>query len=181
MNNPIESLHQNVDAFFDKIQKKYSDQIHCKKGCDLCCYTDISVSKVEVLRIETWFNQLDQAQREKLLVLWNQKQPHGKTYGGGEAQPCAFLYHGECSIYSARPTICRSHGIALLRNTDESIKEIDACELNFSDQLPPIEDCLELDRLNTLIAVANSAMKFDEQRLPLKKLKERFLASRKTI
>lgn len=174
--NPVESLHQNIDQFFERVSTKYPDKINCKKNCTQCCHVDLSIGQVEVVRIKEWFFSLSEDQQSALKNLWNQKQALGKSYTSDSAKPCAFLYDGGCSIYEARPTICRSHGLALIRAENENTKQIDACELNFKDQLPPMEDCMDLDRLNSLLVIANKVMKFDDQRLRLKKLKDQFLS-----
>jgi len=175
MKNPVESLHQNIDKFFEKIVSKYPEKMKCKINCTQCCHVDLSITQVEVVRIQDWFNALDEERKKSLKDLWQSKQPLGKSYTSNESKPCAFLYDGGCSIYESRPTICRSHGLALMRTENESTKHIDACELNFKDQLPPMEDCLDLDRLNSLLVVANKVMNFDDKRTRLKKLKDSFL------
>lgn len=178
MNNPVKSLHQNIDQFFDKIQKKFPQEINCRLGCDVCCHTDISVSQIESQLIEEWFHALEDEKKESLKELWSRPQPKGKGYHNEEARPCAFLYEGKCSIYEARPVICRSHGIAVVRTTEET-KEIDVCSLNFKNSLPQLEDALDLDRLNTLLAIANKSMNLSADRTRLKKLKDKFLGRNK--
>jgi len=173
--NPVESLHQNIDQFFEKTFAKYPEKIKCRINCTQCCHVDLSISQVEVVRIQDWFGSLNEEQKNKFKLQWQIKQPLGKSYTSNETKPCAFLYDGGCTIYEARPTICRSHGLALMRSENETTKSIDACELNFQSELPPVEDCLDLDRLNSLLAVANKVMKFDDKRTRLKKLKELLL------
>lgn len=177
MNNPVRSLHQNVDQFFSKIEGKYKSELKCKVGCTQCCHVDLSISQAESSLIEEWLEQKNDDEKDELKKIWGQAQPLGKSYTSDSSKPCAFLYDGKCSIYEVRPVICRSHGIALIRQSDEQTKEIDACSLNFQVELPPMDDCLDLDRLNTLLAVANKVMGFDDTRTRLKKLKEKLLKS----
>lgn len=73
----------------------------CNKGCSACCHYHVSVSEIEVDYIERHTRH----RRSKIL---NQKQNfHG--------QSCPFLEGGACSIYAARPFVCRRH-IALTPN-----------------------------------------------------------------
>lgn len=60
---------------------------------------------------------------------------------------CAFLYDGRCSIYEARPSICRSHGLVLM--TESGVSH---CELNFTDELPPKEDWLSSKTADTVLS-----------------------------
>lgn len=165
MKKPIESLQENASGFFDKVYSKYSSSMKCSEGCSKCCYTDISVFEVELERIKDWFNALEINLQNELLELW--KRPL-------EAGACAFLYNDRCSIYEARPVICRTQGAPLFIQSENVL---DYCPLNFKDGDPPKEDWLNLERLNTLLSFSakNSGL---EKRIRLIKFKKELLASR---
>lgn len=161
--NPVVTLQENASGFFDKIHEKHKTQMECKKGCSKCCQTDISVFDIEAERIREWFSQLESAEVERLKDLW--KTPHQEGY-------CVFLYQDQCTVYEARPLICRTQGLPLYVASENVL---DYCPLNFKEGDPPKEDWLNLERMNTLLSFAATTTKKDE-RIRLKKLKSSLLS-----
>lgn len=90
---------------------------------------------------------------ETLRRLENEK-PHGGSR-------CRFLDENQaCSIYEARPIICRSHGAPIFsKEGDDAV--VDVCPLNFRDdpRLATLrsEDFVNIDLLNQLLALLNKA------------------------
>ncbi|HEP8970279.1 TPA: YkgJ family cysteine cluster protein [Pseudomonas aeruginosa] len=71
----------------------------CRKGCSSCCHFGVTVSELEIQYIEA------KTKHRRL----KQIQPKADFHG----QPCPFLVHGACSIYTARPFVCRRfHSLA---------------------------------------------------------------------
>ncbi|MGZ3789833.1 MAG: YkgJ family cysteine cluster protein [Bacteriovorax sp.] len=159
MKKPIESLQENASGFFDKVQGKHASKMACTEGCSKCCYTDISIFQVEGERIREWFNSQDEVKQSELKSAW--KNPV-------QDKACAFLYDDRCTIYEARPVICRTQGAPLFLQ-EENV--LDYCPLNFKEGDPPKEDWLNLDRLNTLLSFAAKTSGL-EKRITLKKLKQ---------
>ncbi len=159
LNKPIVSLQQNASGFFDKVESKYKAQMKCAEGCSKCCYTDISVFEVESEHIKEWFNSLSTDEQSALKTLWQAPVASGA---------CTFLYNDRCSVYEARPIICRTQGAPLFIQSENVL---DYCPLNFSAGDPPKEDWLNLERLNTLLSFAASSSGLDK-RVRLKKLKD---------
>ncbi len=140
--------------------------MECKKGCSKCCQTDISVFDVEADRITDWFLEKSPEEQEGLMALW--RTPHQESY-------CTFLYNDQCTVYEARPLICRTQGLPLFVASENAL---DYCPLNFKDGDPPKEDWLNLERMNTLLSFAATTTKRD-QRIRLKKLKSKLLSPTK--
>ena len=163
MKKPIETLQENASGFFEKINNKYSSEMKCKEGCSKCCYTDISIFKVESARIKDWFNTLSLEVQKELQTLWATKTESGA---------CTFLYKDRCTIYEARPVICRTQGAPLFIASENSL---DYCPLNFEAGDPPKEDWLNLERLNTMLSLAAKTTGLEE-RVRLKKFKASLLA-----
>lgn len=159
---PIVTLQENASAFFEKVSLKYSAVMACKEGCSKCCFTDISIFQVESERISEWFKAQPVDQQKALQELWATK---------GETGACAFLYNNSCTIYEARPVICRTQGAPLFI---ASTNTLDYCPLNFEKEDPVKDDWLNLERLNTMLSLA-AKMANQDSRIRLKKLKTELL------
>lgn len=89
---PLKKLEILYSLMAD-LSKAITPYMPCKKGCSACCYYNISVSEIEVAYIEK------HTKHRSLKTLGTKKSFHG--------QPCPFLQNGSCSIYEARPFVCR--------------------------------------------------------------------------
>jgi len=87
----LESLY----SFMDELYEFVSKYTPCKKGCTNCCHYAVTVSDVEIEHIERFTKK--KRNRQPL----PKKDFHGS--------PCPFLKQGACSIYNARPFVCRRH------------------------------------------------------------------------
>jgi Fe-S-cluster containining protein len=162
-------LHENIDQFFILTSSANSEQMECKSGCAKCCYTDISIFGFEAQIIIDWFKRLDSNKQSDLIKFWNLGKGPGPDLENIQRDPCVFLYEDKCTIYDARATICRSQGLALL--VDD---EISHCPLNFKE-LPDKKYWLDLNRLNTLVSLAQSKYKGDIKRISLTNLKDKLI------
>ena len=99
---------------------------------------------------------------------------------GGDA--CAFLSEaGRCTIYPARPLLCRTHGLPIrltgqgadvgnepnpasdgmqggagetpVRRTLKVLQDVEVCHLNFQNEAPLPEDVLDAERISALLLV----------------------------
>ena len=72
---------------------------------------------------------------------------------------CPLLENDRCTIYTARPIICRSHGLPIQYIDESGNNQQDVCPLNFAGQVPlhtlPNSDLLDIDRLNQMLAIVN--------------------------
>ena len=91
-------LRTEIDNHSKKIENEHSDQIQCKKGCDMCCM-DYSILPIEFHSI------LNDLKENKLIP---------ETLAKAKDDECIFLINHVCTIYNKRPIICRTHGLPLL-------------------------------------------------------------------
>jgi len=122
-----DQLARYCDAIFQSIINKYPQKMLCKKGCFKCCTIE-SISQVEahVIRLQM---------AEETVAFQNDDMFF-----------CPFLVNGTCSIYKARPIICRTHGLLLYDKERKTIEQ--SCDLNFTDtDLSTFKPELALDNL----------------------------------
>lgn len=94
----LKKLYLFMDQFYDHIHK-YTP---CKQSCCHCCFYSISVSNIEVLYIENTYKIKGKNVAIPLKII--------------EGTPCCFLENTLCSIYDARPFVCRRHVILAADN-----------------------------------------------------------------
>ena len=60
-------------------------------------------------------------------------------------------------LYTARPIICRTHGLPIIYS-EGSQRKVDCCPLNLSEDEQPVTGTavIDLDRLNTLLVAVNA-------------------------
>ncbi|QJT09455.1 YkgJ family cysteine cluster protein [Oceanidesulfovibrio marinus] len=111
----------------------------CKRGCVYCCYNQVSLTAPEALflgfyLLETRGPQQLQELELRARALVERMRGKSRQEIGMERHlyPCLFLEQGNCSIYPARPLVCRGWN---------SVSEAMCLESNQSgDALTPIEN-----------------------------------------
>jgi hypothetical protein len=117
-------------------------QIACRPGCTDCCQGGLTVVVVEAIVIGRALNIAEER------ILLQAGQPPLHTQGR-----CTLLGSDElCSIYPARPLICRTHGLPL-RYPDTP--ELSLCEKNFGTSTPHNSAILEMSNVETALFAAN--------------------------
>ncbi len=158
----IKSLYQKV-CDFEKAQSPGAKILsQCKAGCSKCCYVDLSIFSIEADQIRDHFKKLKVEEKVMLKNQW--------VRPAGEA--CAFLVDEKCSIYEARPLICRTQGLAFKYKQEEK-ELIDICPLN-EEMLDVLttKEVLNLDLLNTILSQMEQAHPSRGPRQPLRELRE---------
>jgi uncharacterized protein len=181
---PIEQLQENASQKFSLIYEKFRSEMKCGPGCSKCCEVDLGVSVVEAERLVLWFAKQPESIQSALKEKWR-ASPLTKNQ-----KNCAFLVSNQCSVYEARPIICRTQGAPLEFDLRKDEKGVDACSLNFTQNGIPQDrmQWIDLERLNALISIANQAQKSElpeglssrvnrEKRVLLRDLREYFLGS----
>jgi Fe-S-cluster containining protein len=132
-----------VEGEFRRVSEIFSDRMQCRRGCSMCCSQMFSISLIEAAFISRAVKTLDETERERLRTaarkyMVEAKKIIGASEDDGEEAitprpglrlPCPALLGDACSIYAARPLICRKWGIPLFN--PKRPMELQACELNF--------------------------------------------------
>ena len=136
-------LLKRIDDHIRRIEKKYPDQIACRKGCDACCKF-LTLFPVEALAIARAFINLPENTRHRILHRLENR-----------ADACPLLIDSACALYAARPVICRTHGYPIcIEKKGETW--VDFCPKNFSGMTAfPQETLFSLAHLNTMLTAIN--------------------------
>ncbi|HQF53831.1 MAG TPA: YkgJ family cysteine cluster protein [Fibrobacteria bacterium] len=107
-----------VDGKCAAQERELGDQIACKPGCHHCCRRIPTILPIEW----AWIRETAKAHDGSIGTdLRSDLHPGEALCGHLDAQ-------GLCRIYSARPLICRTHGLLIL--SDDGL---DHCPWNFQD------------------------------------------------
>lgn len=147
------ALLEKVDRLFAEIRGRHPAEFSCRLNCHSCCKPGLTVNSLEAKNI-----------REGLSPALAAKMRALEATDAYQGLRCTFLEaDGACGIYSLRPLVCRSHGLPLqFKDIGEAEGEEaifrDVCYLNFQNfeiaNLPD-QDVLNLDTLNTILAMLN--------------------------
>lgn len=143
----LDALYDKVQVHSDRVMDAYAGKFKCRKGCSDCCSSDRSVSAVEYANAARVLAELPEKKRTRLQA----QKPSKKR--------CSMLLDGVCSIYEARPLICRSHGLPLVLERSKGRQMVDVCPLNFTDgslaKVPP-EDLLAQGTVDSILVAVNA-------------------------
>jgi Fe-S-cluster containining protein len=125
-----------IQAEFDRNLDIYGDKIQCRKGCSKCCSQIFNITLIDAWIIGEHVRSLPAEQREALQQKAREYILHLPLTKGESAKregvPCPALgAEGECTIYEARPVICRRFGMPIYDYKNP--QNVHSCELNFSD------------------------------------------------
>jgi Fe-S-cluster containining protein len=151
-------LVEQVDRLAARLASRYARHLACRAGCSGCCHHHLSVFPVEADAVR---DAVDALPPEIRAVV--ERQAREVTNREADDQPvaCPLLVEHRCSIYEARPLICRTQGLPLLIQIEggDGEAEVDFCPLNFT--APEATDDLDeghlvpLDELNLKLALVN--------------------------
>lgn len=149
-------LITQVDGLSARLTARYRAHLNCRAGCSSCCHHHLSFFPVEAANIRIAIESLpDETQQ----VLQEQAEIVNERETRGEAVACPLLVNDQCSIYEARPVICRTQGLPLLYEAADGNQEVDFCPLNFTSEeaIETLDEnhLVPLDALNLKLAAVN--------------------------
>jgi Fe-S-cluster containining protein len=124
---PERALEIPLSAFFlaDHLTRRFEAEaelphpVACQSGCDSCCYNQVELTPPEALLIGHHIaQQFSAADKDLLLAHVGRIMEIIKAMGPKESAarrreiPCPLLLNKNCSVYPARPLVCRAmHGL----------------------------------------------------------------------
>ena len=143
------AARDKIDDAARAIAERRQADLACKPGCHSCCVGGLSILSVEAFALQEHVDA------------HGLSSPPSPPPGG-----CAFLDRGgACTVYEARPFVCRTHGLPLRmpretsgerpaqRRTLRVLDDTEVCELNFTKRTPAAEDVLDAERISALLLV----------------------------
>ena len=144
----IAQLHHGLDTVA-KQARTNGPQPACQAGCAHCCHLRVEATDPEVLHIAQHLRALPGADQAATLLRLQQHAAAASV--GTTRQPCSFLVHDRCAIYSVRPAACRkAHSLSAAHCAEQS---------------PTIPQNLRL-LVDTEALMAGTALAYRDQPLP---------------
>ena len=136
-------LYDAADREFARSRRIHGRRITCRAGCADCCEQPFHISEPEAARIRTHLPELPPdlvaalrirarhylAERESLFSERGLVESRGALLPAEQRIPCPALADGRCTIYTARPLLCRRFGAPVWRPSEPD--RLYACEKNF--------------------------------------------------
>lgn len=147
----LRALASKVDGFFDRVQGQHGADLVCSSGCNDCCHVRLTITSVEAQVIADHWSSLPLHTRQ-VLAQRATEQSDGLCVALGD--------DGRCSIYEARPLVCRSHGLPLRLRQEGRLPIIDACFRNFTEKGPGAvapDNILDQQTLSTALLAVDAA------------------------
>ena len=146
----IQEYHQLIaalDAEIGRVAQLHAATLSCGPGCASCCLS-FSVLPLEAACLRDTIGALPPASQARL----------ARNLAAGDKR-CHLLINELCSIYAARPIICRTQGLPLAYVDEErETVEVSACPLNFPAEYPfTPESLLFMDWFNARLFELNLA------------------------
>lgn len=165
----IQDYHQllaALDAEIARIGEMHGATLSCGPGCASCCLA-FSVLPIEAACLREAIAALPSASQKRLR----------RNLAEGDDR-CPLLSDDLCSIYAARPVICRTQGLPLAYVDEErQAIEVSACPLNFPDEYAfAPESLLFMDGFNARLAELNRAWCRNQDLAPDKRIPLREIA-----
>jgi Fe-S-cluster containining protein len=164
----IQDYHQlltALDAEIARIGEMHAATLSCGPGCASCCLA-FSVLPIEAACLREAIGALPLTSQEQL-----------DRNLAEDADRCPLLIDDLCSVYAARPVICRTQGLPLAYVDEErEAIEVSACKLNFPDDYAfAPESLLFMDGFNGRLSELNSTWcraqgLVPDKRIPLREI-----------
>lgn len=149
MDDPLKSyadLVEKLDAFFVRVAERYVAEMRCAPGCDDCCKRSLCLFPFEVERMLDAAEKLSGDELSGVIL-------RARRATNDPEAACPFLHEGLCQVYAVRPVICRTHGLPMLVEGEESLS---MCVYNLKGLRRLDGDCvLDLGPVNRILATIN--------------------------
>ena len=113
MINRFRKYLELLDVRLSHMFEKQAPFIKCKKGCTYCCKEgEYPLSELEYVNLMLYYNTLP----SEIRGIINQNISNLIEQDRQKFYECPFLVNECCSVYPARPILCRSFGLISFKN-----------------------------------------------------------------
>jgi Fe-S-cluster containining protein len=112
----VAAIHAAADAAIaEELARLRAEGIvpSCRAGCGTCCSQHIVTNRLEMHALGQHIRRCLTPERVDALRLrvreWNRREDAGRDGAEAGQRQCPLLENARCSIYPARPLICRAH------------------------------------------------------------------------
>jgi len=136
------------DSIWNSVIEAYPDEIACREGCGICCELR-TVNQIEAYVIRSYIDNNKNFGDDKcdddmnvdndgiIVDTGDTNVNNGDEFiDNDNADACPFLRRQSCTIYPARPIICRTHGLILRSSEFPLSKQAASCPYNFPSIRP---------------------------------------------
>ncbi|HYE69238.1 MAG TPA: YkgJ family cysteine cluster protein [Anaerovoracaceae bacterium] len=92
-----------MDDIMVNLSESTKFRFTCRRGCSFCCHVEVETSNIEVRSILQFCKKKSITIDKEYL----KRQSKAKNLHRSEVSACVFLKGNECSIYEARPLVCK--------------------------------------------------------------------------
>jgi Fe-S-cluster containining protein len=111
----VEQVENLAENCIEQVENADPRKVACREGCSFCCSQAVTATVPEIVRVADhirahWTSEMIHALRERIQGYKKVLMPF--TFGQGEVaprHPCPLLKDGACSVWLARPLVCRSY------------------------------------------------------------------------
>lgn len=154
-------LRTKIDQHFDEAQRRSPDAFQCRPGCAQCCHPQLGIFEIEAAPVRASLAELARENPDLASRI------RAQATRAGPLNRCALLVDQRCTVYEARPAMCRVQGLPIIDGPDDEVKH---CELNFvADEVPSLS-VLRFDRVASTLAIAAEMWSPGGERIALRKL-----------
>ncbi len=126
------NLTHLIEQEFTRNKNKYGARLKCARGCSACCSQIFRITSFDADVIKNYLAKIDETERSRLQSSAKKYLDKRKNTVASEQIPCPALGNeGECTIYEARPVVCRRFGVPIYDYKNPG--KLHACELNFKN------------------------------------------------
>jgi Fe-S-cluster containining protein len=113
--------------------------VQCRAGCSFCCHQNVDTTIPEAILVALQLGNEADPRRDAVLAAADAFRDLDDDARIMTGKPCPLLVDHRCSVYHARPINCRSFMSPDATNCHESMRRIEAGEVEAGESPLPIE------------------------------------------
>ena len=136
---PLTLLYREIGETTERIAREHP-WWPCRKGCGFCCYLQAApvATEYEWNHALPTIRALPLPLRRAIVERARRFGDHPERMNAAGATACPFLENEACSIYPARPSVCRTYGMYMYRGGGHWCELVEDALMDHHTELPDI-------------------------------------------